>query len=215
MSNLYHHGQAQLHSMHRHLQAAQNEIGNTQRQVAATEQELQREREGHELLHQQFAELQECHFKLLKEYEGSERLCEDLRRSAQDSKTFADEVARRVEGLVNSPQTRLAGGKAGELDNEQSISAMILESAKNALLVEAISGQHSEDEHFTKLKHVMDKNVKLQQRNMALSKQIETLSQQVEEGKNELASLNKALELAAEGGRRKKPRRGKMSASKG
>jgi cell division septum initiation protein DivIVA len=61
----------------------------------------------------------------------------------------------------------------------------------------------------------MDKNVKLQQRNMALSKQIETLSQQVEEGKNELASLNKALELAAEGGRRKKPRRGKMSASKG
>jgi uncharacterized phage infection (PIP) family protein YhgE len=208
MSNLYHHGQAQLHSMHRHLQAAQNEIGNTQRQVAATEQELQRERQGHELLHQQFAELQECHFKLLKEYEGSERLCEDLHRSAQDSKTFADEVARRVEGLVNSPQTRLAGGKAGELDNDQSISAMILESAKNALLVEAVSGQHSEDEHFIKLKHVVDQNVELQQRNMALS-------QQVEEGKNELASLNKALELAAEGGRRKKPRRGKMSASKG
>ncbi|RII04511.1 hypothetical protein CUC08_Gglean011898 [Alternaria sp. MG1] len=92
---------------------------------------------------------------------------------------------------------------------------MILESAKNALLVEAVSGQHLEDELFTKLKHVMDQNVELQQRDMALSKQIETLSQQVEEGKNELASLNKALELAAEGGRRKKPRRGKMSASKG
>jgi hypothetical protein len=116
---------------------------------------------------------------------------------------------------VNSPQTRLAEGEAGESENFQSISAMILESAKNALLVEAVSDQHSEDEHFTRLKHVMDQNVELQQRNMALSKQIETLFQQVEEGKNELASLNKALELTAEGGRRKKPRRGKMSASKG
>ncbi|CAN9212200.1 unnamed protein product [Alternaria alternata] len=201
--------------MHRHLQAAQNKISNTQRQVATTEQELQRERQGYKLLHQQFAELQECHFKLLKEYKDSKRLCKDLHRSAQDSKTFANKVARRVKGLVNSPQTRLAEGKAEELSNNQSISAIILESAKNALLIEAVSSQHSEDEHFTKLKHVIDQNVELQQRNMALSKQIKTLSQQVKEGKNKLASLNKALELAAKGRRRKKPQQGKMSASKG
>ena len=136
----------------------------------------------------------------------------DLRKTQRHSLTRSPGASK---GLVSSPQTRLAGGKTGELDNDQSISAMILESAKNALLVEAVSDQHSEDEHFTRLKHVMDQNVELQQRDMALSKQIETLSQQVEEGKNELASLNKALELAAEGGRRKKPRRGKMSASKG
>jgi hypothetical protein len=49
---------------------------------------------------------------------------------------------------------------------------------------------------------------------MGLSNQIETLSQQVEDGKNEVASLNKALELAAEDGRRKKPQRGKTSAGK-
>jgi chromosome segregation ATPase len=215
MNNLYHHGQAQLHSMHRHLQAAQNEVGDRQRQIVATEQELQREREDHELLNQQFVELQECHFKLLKEHEGSERLHEDLHKSVQDSKTFADEVARRAEGLVNSLRARPAGGEAGELQNGQSISEMILESAKNALLVEAVSSQHSEEEHFTKLKYVMDQNMEFQQRNMALSKQIETLSQQVEDGKNEVASLNKALELAAEDGRRKKPRRGKTSAGKG
>jgi uncharacterized protein YlxW (UPF0749 family) len=112
---------------------------------------------------------------------------------------------------VNDLRTKLAGGEAGELQNGQSISGMILESAKNALLVQAISSQNPE-EHFTKLKYVMDQNVDLQQRNMELSNKIETLSQQVQDGKNEVASLNKALELAAEDGRRKKPRRGKRSA---
>jgi hypothetical protein len=49
---------------------------------------------------------------------------------------------------------------------------------------------------------------------MELSNNIKTLSKQVEDGKNEVASLNKALELAADNGRRKKPQRGKRSARK-
>jgi chromosome segregation ATPase len=215
MSSWYHQSHAQLQNAHRHLQAAQNEVGHTQRQIIATEQELQREREDHELLNQQFIELQECHLNLKNEHQGCEGLHEDLCKSAQDSKAFADEVARRAEDLVKSLEARLAGGEAGELQNGQSISEMILESAKNALLVQAVSSQHSEEEHFAKLKDVMDQNVELQQRNTELSKQIETLSRQVENGKSEVASLTKALELAAEDGRRKKPRRGKMSAGKG
>jgi chromosome segregation ATPase len=207
MNNLYHNSQAQLHSIYRHLQA-------TQSQIAATEQELQREREASELLNQQFIELQECHCKLLKEHENCEGLNEDLTRSAKDSKIFADEVARRAEDVVNNLQAKMAGGKVGEPQDGQSISRMILESAKNALLVEAISSQHPEEEHFTKLKYVMDQNVDFQQRNMELSKQIETLSQQVEDGKNEVASLGKALELAVESRRQKKPRRAKILAGR-
>jgi chromosome segregation ATPase len=139
MNNLYHHGQAQLHSIHRHLQAAQNEVRDRQRQIIAIEQELQREREDHELLNQQFVELQECYFKLLKEHEGSKRLHEDLHKSVQDSKTFANKVARRAKGLVSSLQAKLAKSKVEELQNSQSISKIILKSAKNALLVEAVS----------------------------------------------------------------------------
>ena len=126
---------------------------------------------------------------------------------------FADEVAKRAESLVNNLRAKLDGGEAGELQNGQTISGMILESAKNALLVQAISSQNPE-EHFTKLKYVMDQNVDLQQRNRELSDKIKTLFQQVEDGKTEAASLNKALELAAEDGRRRKPRRGKRSAGK-
>ena len=176
MSNLYHHGQAELQSMHSHLQAAQNEVGNAQRQVVATEKELQREREASELLNQQFIELQECHDKLLEEYESSERLQEDLNTSVTDAQMFADEVAGRAESLVNNLRARLAGGEVEELQDGQSISRMILESAKNALLVEAFSSQHSEEEHFTKLRYVMDQNVDFQHRNMELSEQIKSLS---------------------------------------
>ena len=207
MSNLYHHNLAQLQNAHRHLQATQNEVGNARRQIVATEQELQRERDTSELLNQQLMELQECHYKLLEEHER-------LNQSVKDSKMFADEVAEKAESLVNNFRTKLAGGEVEGLHNGQSISEMILESAKNALLVETISSQHSGDEQLTKLNYVMDQNVVFQQRNMELSKQIETLSQQVKDGKSELASLNKALELATEDGRRRKPKRGKTSTVK-
>lgn len=213
MNNLYHHNLAQLQDVHRQLQATQNEVGNARRQIVATEQELQREREESELLNQQFIKLQECHCKILKEHENSEGLHVDLSQSAKNSQMFADEVAKRAESLVNNLRAKLDGGEAGELQNGQSISGMILESAKNALLVQAISS-HNPEEHFTKLKYVMDQNVDLQQRNRGLSDKIKTLSQQLEDGKNEVASLNKALELAAEDGRRKKPRRGRRSTGK-
>jgi hypothetical protein len=52
---------------------------------------------------------------------------------------FANEVAKRAESLVNDLQAKLAKGEVAELQNGQSISGMILESAKNALLIEAIS----------------------------------------------------------------------------
>jgi len=213
MNNLYHHNLAQLQDVHRQLQATQNEVGKARRQIVATEQALQREREESELLNQQFIELQECHCKLLKAHENPEGLHVDPSQSAKNSQMFADEVAKRAESLVNNLTAKLDGSEAGELQNGQSISGMILESAKNALLVQAISSQNPE-EHFTKLKYVMDQNVDLQQRNMELSDKIKTLSQKLEDGKNEIASLNKALELAAEDGRRKKPRRGKRSAVK-
>jgi hypothetical protein len=213
MSSLYYHNQAQLQNIYHQLQTTQNEVGKARRQIVATEQELRREREESELINQQFIELQECHSKLLKEHESSEGLHGDLNQSAADSQMFADEVAKRAESLVNNLRAKLDGGEAGELQNGQSISGMILESAKNALLVQAISSQNPE-EHFTKLKYVMDQNVDLQQRNRELSDKIKTLYQQVEDGKAEAASLNKALELAAEDGRRRKPRRGKRSAGK-
>ncbi|UPX14616.1 uncharacterized protein EKO05_0005093 [Ascochyta rabiei] len=214
MSNLYYYGQSQLQNMHHHLQATQNEVGNKRRQLLAAEQELQREREANELLNQQCAELQECHYKLLKAHENAEELQKDLSQSVNDSKIFADEVARRAESLVNDLRAKLAGGNVAELQNGQSISGMILESAKNTLLLQAISSQHSEEDPITPLSHVTDQNVGLQQRNNELSRQVETLSRQVEDGKNEVTNLNKALELTAEDGRRKKPRRGKMSGGK-
>jgi hypothetical protein len=148
-------------------------------------------------------ELEECHYRLLKEYESAKKLQEDLGQSANNSKMFADEVARRAESLVNDLQAKLAGGEVAELQNGQSISGMILESAKNALLIEAISSRHLEEDPLTPLSYITDQNVGLQQRNIQLSLQVETLSRQVEDGKNEVASLSKALELTADD----KPRR--------
>jgi uncharacterized protein (DUF3084 family) len=72
MSSLHHQGQLQLQSMHHQLKATQsylqataNEIEDTRRQNLAVEQELKREREESELVNQQSAELEECHYKLL------------------------------------------------------------------------------------------------------------------------------------------------------
>jgi hypothetical protein len=124
---------------------------------------------------------------------------------------FADKVARRAESLVNDLRAKLAGSEATEPQNGQGISGMILETAKNALLINAMSSQHEEKDTLTQLSYVMDQNVDLQQRNIELSTQVETLSRQVEDGKNEVANLNKALKLTAKDGRRKKPRRGKMA----
>ncbi|EUC27560.1 hypothetical protein COCCADRAFT_111378 [Bipolaris zeicola 26-R-13] len=198
--------------MYNHLQAAQSEVGNTRSQILAIEKVLQQERKASELFNQQFMELQECHDKLLKEYESCVKVQEDLNKSAKESRMFADEVARRAESLLNSSPARLAGGDVEGSQSGQSISGILLESAKNALLVQAISSQHLEDENFTQLRYVMDQNVDFQHHNMELREQIQTLSQQVEDGKNEVASLNKALEIATEDRRRKRSRRGKSLA---
>jgi hypothetical protein len=74
---------------------------------------------------------------------------------------FADEVARRAVSLVNELQAKLAGGEVSELQNGQSISGMILESAKNALLVKAFSSQNSEEDPLTLLSFITDQNVGL------------------------------------------------------
>ena len=200
--------------MYHHLLLAQSEVGNTRRQNLAIEKVLQQERKASELFNQQFIELQECHDKLVKEYEGCAKIQEDLKKSATDARVFADEVAKRAQSLLNNSSVRLAEGDVVGSQNGQSISGMLLESAKNALLVQAISSQGSEDEEFTNLRDVTDQNVNFQYHIMKLQEQVKTLSQQVEDGRNEVASLNKALELATEDGRRKKSRRGKTSAVK-
>jgi hypothetical protein len=221
MSSLYHQGQFQLQSMHYQLQAtrsnlqpARNEVEDTRRQILVAEQALKQEREASKLRNQQFAELEEYHSKLLKEHESAEELQEQLNQSLNNSEMFSNEVARRAESLVNELRAKLAGSNILELQNSQSIKGMILESAKNALLVEAFSCQHSEEDPLTPLSFITDQNVVLQQRNRELSQQVETLSRQLEDRKNEVANLSMALELTAEDGGRKKPRRGKVSGGK-
>jgi hypothetical protein len=220
MSGLYHQGLIQLQSMQHQLKATQSYLQvnadaaqEIQRRNVAVEQELKLAREAHELVIQQFVELQERHCELLNKYKSTEEIQEDLSKYVNDSNMFADEVARRAESLVNDLQAKLAGGEVAKLENSQSISGMILESAKNALLVRALSSQYSENP-LTPLGYVTEQNVGLQQRNVDLSTQVETLSKQVEERANEVANLSKALELTAEDGPRKKSRRGNMRGGK-
>jgi hypothetical protein len=87
---------------------------------------------------------------------------------------------------------------------------MILELAKNALLVRAISSQYLEENLLTLLEYITDQNIVLQQRNIDLSIQVKSLSKQVEDRKNKVANLVKALKLTARDRRRKKPQRGKI-----
>lgn len=218
MSSLYHQGQFQLQSMHDQLKATQIHLDataeDTRRGNLALEKELNLEREANELVNQQFVELEERHGELLKKYESAEKTREGLNKYVNDSNMFANEIARRAESLVNDLRAKLNGGEVTELPNGQSISGMILESAKNALLVRAISSQNSEENPLTPLEYVTDQNVVLQQCNTDLSLQVESLTKQVEDGYNEVANLKKALELTAGDGRRKKPRRGQMSQEK-
>ncbi|XP_014553188.1 hypothetical protein COCVIDRAFT_29559 [Bipolaris victoriae FI3] len=200
--------------MYQHLQLAQSEIGNTRQQILAIEKELQQERKASELFNQQFIKLQECHDKLLKEYKSCARVQEDLNKSTTESQMFADKVARRAESLLNNSQANLVRGDIESSQNSQSISKIILESAKNALLMQEISSQHSENNDFAKLRYVMDQNVDFQYHNIELSEKIKTLSQQVKDRKNKVASLNKALEIATEDEQQKKSRREKSLARK-
>jgi hypothetical protein len=192
----------QLQATRSYLEAAQNDIEATRNdvedkrgQILVVEQELQRERKASELQNQQSAELQEYYYKLLEEHKSAKELQEDFSQSLNNSKMFADEVARRAESLVNQLQAKLAEDEVSELQNGQSISGMILESAKNALLVKAFSSKHPEEDPLAPFSFITDQCVGLQQHNRELSLQVETLSRQVEDGK-------------------KKPRRGKMSRGK-
>jgi hypothetical protein len=218
LQNMYRHVQAnqsqlqatqsQLQATQSQLQATQSRLLATQNEVGNTRQELQQEREASELLHQQFVDQQECHCKLLEELKSAEGLEEDLRQS----KMFADEVAKQAESLVNDLHAKLAGGEVAELPNGRSISGMILESARNALLIEAFS-QNLEEGTHTPLSYLTEQNVLLQQSSKELSQQVKILSRQVEDGKSEVANLKKALELTAEDGQRKK-RRGRPAGRK-
>ncbi|KAJ5025161.1 hypothetical protein J3E73DRAFT_392406 [Bipolaris maydis] len=187
MTNLYTHGQGQLQSMYNDLQAAQSEVGNTRRQILAIEKILQQERKASELFNQQFMELQEYHDKLLKEYESCVKVQKDLNKSAKESRMFANKVARRAESLLKSSPASQAGGDVEESQK----------SAKNALLVQAISSQHLEDENFTQLRYVINQNVDFQHQNIELLK----------DRKNEVASLNKALKIATEDRQQKRSQR--------
>jgi hypothetical protein len=144
-------------------------------------------------------------------------LNKDLRQSLNDSKTVIEESAKRAEGLINHLRAKLSGDVA-EMQNGQSVSGLIVESAKNAVLVAAMLNNLSEEDCVRRLKDVMDANVEFQQRNVDLIERVkiltesnDALSKQVQGRDNEIANLTKALELTSQGGRRKKSRRAKIN----
>lgn len=200
---------SQLQSAQRQLQTVENELQHTQQLLHTTQVELQREREESEIANQQFLELEECHFKLKRNHESVEALNEELTRSVRQSQAYTKEVSERAEGLINHLRAKSTGVEVAEMHNGQSVSGMILESAKNALLVAAMSGSFGPEDQITKLKYVMDQNVDFQQRNMELSKQVEFTAIQLEDRHNEVVNLKKALELTTDDRQRRKPRRGK------
>jgi hypothetical protein len=146
--------------------------------------------------------------KLQAELKRVETLNDSLSQSAANSEAFAVEVSRKAEKLVNNLQAISDGGDMPVL-NGQSVSAMILESAKNLQLVNAMSGQFSEEHTLSQLRYVMDQNVDLQLRKGELDYQIKAMSQQVEDSSSEIATLKMALELTSDDRSRKKTRRGK------
>jgi hypothetical protein len=84
--------------------------------------------------------------------------------------------------------------------NGQNIGELLLESAKNLQLVNAMSGNYTDDDTVTKLKYCTEQNFEIQQRNNQLYHQLITMNQQVENGNTKIANLEKAMDQLAKNG---------------
>ncbi|KAF1967664.1 hypothetical protein BU23DRAFT_602703 [Bimuria novae-zelandiae CBS 107.79] len=236
MNNLYHHVQAQLQNTLAQLQTTQNQLRHTHIQKIEIQEELESERGACELVNQQFLELKQNHDNLQKDQEEAVALRAQLTKSMVDYRSYAEEVTRQAEKIINDLRTRTVEGEVGGTHDGQSISAMILQSARNTLLVEATTRGYSETDILDKLKHVMDQNVEFQLENERLSEALEAQDRELEARDRELeardreleardrkleardkemeardmemASLNKALELTTEEGKQARSRRG-------
>lgn len=236
MNNLYHQGQAQLQTTLARFQSIQNELRHTHIQNIEIQKELDKERNTCELVNQQLLEMKEKHGNLQKDQEEAVALQVQLTRSIEEYRSYAEEVSRQAEETINGLCAGITKGEDGEEHNGQSISAMITQSAKNALFVEATTRGYSETDILHRLKYAIDQNAAIQLRIESLSgaletrdreletrdreletlyreletrdRQLEARNKEVEARDKEISSLNKALELASEGGKQTRPRRG-------
>lgn len=208
MNNLYHHGQAQLQTTLARLQSTQSQLHHTHIQNTEIQKELDRERGACELVHQQLLELEQNYGNLQKDQEEAVALQAQLTKSVEEYQSYAQEVARQAEEIINDLRTGSAEREVGEKPNGQSISAMIMQSAKNALLVEATARGYSETDILHRLKNVIDQNAEFQLQIESLSETLGARDGELEARNKEIASLNKALELTAEGGKQTRTRRG-------
>jgi hypothetical protein len=166
--------------------------------------------------------MKEKHGNLQKDQEEAVALQAQLTRSIEEYRSYAEEVSREAEETINGLCAGITKGEDGEEHNGQSISAMIMQSAKNALFVEATTRGYSETDILHRLKYAIDQNAAIQLRIESLSGALETRdreletrdrqlgarSKELEARDKEISSLNKALELASEGGKQTRPRRG-------
>jgi hypothetical protein len=199
MNSLYHAAKSQLDNTQQQYYATKTQLQTTQQQYQAhanwlqdqlqsTQLELERERKASEVVNQQFLALEDSYLALQEEQKRTEQ-------SERNALVFAKEVSKQVEGLHNG----------------QSMGELILESVKNQELVHAMSGNYTEDDTVTKLKYFMEQNVEIQQRSNELyyqlkakkteiaevENQLKAKNQQVENGKIEIAKVEKAMgELA-------------------
>lgn len=229
MNNLYHQGQAQLQTTLARFQSIQNELRHTHIQNIEIQKELDKERNTCELVNQQLLEMKEKHGNLQKDQEEAVALQVQLTRSIEEYRFYAEEVSRQAEETINGLCAGITKGEDGEEHNGQSISAMITQSAKNALFVEATTRGYSETDILHRLKYAIEQNAAIQLRIESLSGELETRDRELEtlyreletrdrqlgarnkelEARDkEISSLNKALELASEGGKQTRPRRG-------
>lgn len=229
MNNLYHQGQAQLQTTLARFQSIQNELRHTHIQNIEIQKELDKERNTCELVNQQLLEMKEKHGNLQKDQEEAVALQVQLTRSIEEYRSYAEEVSRQAEETINGLCAGITKGEDGEEHNGQSISAMITQSAKNALFVEATTRGYSETDILHRLKYAIEQNAAIQLRIESLSGELETRDRELEtlyreletrdrqlgarnkelEARDkEISSLNKALELASEGGKQTRPRRG-------
>ncbi|KAF2818096.1 hypothetical protein CC86DRAFT_364732 [Ophiobolus disseminans] len=210
-NNLYHYTRSQLENTHNQVQLTKY---HAQKEVHASQVELQKEREAHELANQRYAELKERHSTLEERHACATTINYKLNEKLEQSQAFATRVSEKAEGLVNNFRTER--GEVVEDQNGQSVKNMILESANNAWLVAALSGQFSEEHLYARLNLVMAQNTEFEKRNTKIEEQAAALATKVEEGEAEIASLKMALELTtADGTQRKQPKRARMKVPKG
>jgi hypothetical protein len=216
LNNLYQSTRFQLANTQQQLQQYAEQC-QTERQYIKTEldstlQRLHEERDASEVVNQDFSTLEDCHLKLQEEHKRIVAHNYHLEESVKTSNEYAKEVSVKAESLINHHlQTEGRGGEAAEGRKGQSLSAMILESAKNSLLVNAMSRQFPEEHINNQLKYVMDNNVQFQLRITELEQQNKVMSQQLENANNENANLKKAAELVSEDQQQQKPRRGRKA----